>query len=190
MPITYDDKKEIIKSKHMKIELHLPQFTHEAALLVAAGEKSAKLYRASKGEIEELEEFALPREKFADRERIFSKGTKGKSYSLGAVYETPKKHLQHQFTQGLKQVIHRLNEESYFNSLYLFAPDYMAKTLKEAIGKEFENRIRAVIHGNFAKAHIFRLLELIKEEELNASARRNFYSGEVNRLLNSVEVDR
>lgn len=172
----------------MKIESHLPQFTYERALLVVAAEKCSKLYLAEAGQLEEIEQLAQPKEKYSDREGFFTKGSKTMSYGTGAVYEIPKQYLQSRFLHSLKTEVHRINEELYFNALYLFAPSYMAKLFREAIGKEFENRIRMVIHGNLIKAHPFRLLELIRDEEAAMNARRNFYSSEVRRLLNSVEA--
>jgi hypothetical protein len=171
----------------MLIEEKLSQFVEDASLLIVAGESSAKFYLAGNGVIEELDPFHLPKLHYSDREGFFARRG-GQSNNSGSVYENPKEYLHKQFLHGLTDEVKHAQERHGFQSIYLFAPDYMMKGVKECLPKEFRDMLRLEFIGNLAAKHPLELLRLIKAEREQIARRQKIVRLEARKLLDTANV--
>ncbi|KKR21325.1 MAG: hypothetical protein UT48_C0010G0073 [Parcubacteria group bacterium GW2011_GWE2_39_37] len=151
----------------MQIEKNLPQFNEEKALLIVTGERSAKLYSANQGFIEELALFHIVNPVYSDREGSFGKSMGQTRIVSGAAYEMKqnlKLDLHTKFLHKLKQDIDDVQKKNKFNVIFLFSPDFIAKDIYKNMTREVSDLIRLKVKGNFVEEHPFKLLQRIKKE--------------------------
>jgi hypothetical protein len=148
----------------MKIDNRLPQFDKEAALIAVTSEHAAKFYLAHEGEMKELDIFHVLQPKYTDREGFFRKTTGKKELGSGSIYEPRKDYLMVRFLHKLKKEVKNIRETHPFDSIYLFAPAYMAKEIFAVLPADICDTVKLKITGNFVDASPYELLRKIKEE--------------------------
>jgi len=148
----------------MIIEKNLPQFNQEKAILIVAGDQTAKIFFAYKSELKELEQIVIPTQSYSDREGSFGRKIKGDAIGPGAVYEKSKNEVQNKFTKQLAGLIDELYKKIKFDSVYLFSPDYMNKEIYSVFSKKISSLVKIKLKGNFVDRHPFILLRMLKKE--------------------------
>lgn len=147
----------------MQIENRLPQFKNEKGLIIVAGEKAAKFYYASNGNIDELDLVKTPFVRYTDREGLQKKGS-GANQITGSMYEQHSFYEHKNFLHALRNEVIFVHERNKFNSIYLFSPIQILEDVLRSVPKEFSSMVQLKIAGNFVDEHPFDLLLQIKKE--------------------------
>lgn|GEM_PF-1191495 len=110
----------------------MPQFSDSPALFLSAGAFSANFYLAHQGNIEELESFEMPRD-MRDKKK---------------------------FQARVEYTIHSLLDEYQFRSIYLFAPEHVAKRIVKGLEPSEEEKIKIKFFGEYVNLHPLELLKM------------------------------
>lgn len=148
----------------MQIPKNLPQFSDSPSLFISSGEYEAHFYLAHKGILEELESFKMaPREEAREKQGFI---TESKGKSLGAVSHRGAyvEDLKRKFKARVDYTIHNLMDEYQFRSIYLFAPEYVAKRIVKGLEPSEEEKIKIKFFGEYTKLHPLKLLKMFWEQ--------------------------
>ncbi len=165
----------------MQISKELPQFS-KRSIIVAAGSRSAEIFRAHSGEIELVDglKMEIPTS-YSNKDGFFVRSGRGMTYGFGSVLEDKKKELLVKFTRDLGDKVEGAFQEWSAESLYLFVPGHMKEIIRERLSSEAKNSIALVIEGNFIGRHPFDLLKIIMTKV--EGKKPVTVSGEVKKLL-------
>jgi len=145
----------------MKIQMQLPQFNHEPALLIVTAKQHGVFYVAHEGVLDKAGVLEDPKEKYSDHEGFFSSFGTGHTAS-GSVYEENKQEIIRKFSKKMSAEAGRLVRERNVGAIYLFVPDYVANEFKRDMPPALREMIRATFTGNYVEEHPFKLLEKIQ----------------------------
>lgn len=129
--------------KTEKISEKLHQFKDETALILVAAKQEGRIYRASNGEIELLENFHIPTPHFSDNE--------GLSVQSGHRENAVEEIIRHDYLKHFEDFLHSLVPGFKPNHVYLFAPAHMAGELEKITDKIFGDLPTKPILGIFTK---------------------------------------
>lgn len=147
----------------MQISKELPQFS-KRSIIVAAGSRSAKVFRAHSGEIELVDQLKIETlASYSDKEALVRSG-KGRTYGFGAVLEEKKKEFLAKFARELGDRIEKAFQEWSAESIYLFVPKHMKDLVPKRFSSEVKKSVVLLIEGNFVDKHPFDLLKIIMEK--------------------------
>ncbi|MGB3988546.1 MAG: host attachment protein [Minisyncoccales bacterium] len=148
----------------MQISKELPQFS-KRSIIVAAGSRSAKVFRAHSGEIELVDQLKIETlASYSDKESFFVRSGKGRTYGFGAVLEEKKKEFLAKFARELGDRIEKAFQEWSAESIYLFVPKHMKDLVPKRFSSEVKKSVVLLIEGNFVDKHPFDLLKIIMEK--------------------------
>jgi len=114
----------------------MPQFSDSPSLFISANAYEALFYLAHQGIMEELESFKM------------SQDTKDKK----------------QFQARVNYTIHSLLDEYQFRSIYLFAPEHVAKRIVKRLEPSEEERIKIKFFGEYTQLNPLKLLKMFWEQ--------------------------
>lgn len=137
--------------KTQKISGKLYQFKDETALVIVAAKQEGRIYRASNGEIELLEEFRISTPKFSDNE--------GMPEEAGHMENATEDIIRREYLEHFKTFLHSLASSFKPNHVYLFAPTHTAGELEKIIDKIFGDLPTKPIIGIFTKEPPSRFLD-------------------------------
>jgi len=120
----------------LPIPKNLPQFSDSPSLFISANAYEALFYLAHQGIMEELESFKMSRD------------TKDKK----------------QFQARVNYTIHSLLDEYQFGSIYLFAPEPVAKRIVKGLEPSEEERIKIKFFGQYSRLHPLELIRMFWEK--------------------------
>lgn len=126
------------------IPKNLPQFSSSPTLFLSANAYEARFYLAHQGALEGLESFKMP----------------------------PRaEDLKKKFQARVHYTVHCLMDEYQFGSIYLFAPEPVAKGIVKGMEPSEEERIKIKFFGEYTQLHPIELLKMFwKQVELLISA--------------------
>lgn len=134
--------------KTIQISENLYQFTNEVALLVVAAKQEGRVYRASNGELELVEQFRIPTPNFSDNESLTSARGKQENITENLIHT---EYLDH-----FKKLLTSLNFKP--TNIYVFAPTHTAKELEELTQPIFGDLPTKTVTGIFTDESPFDLL--------------------------------
>lgn len=144
----------------MKIKRQLPQFKDSKTLIIVAGQQSAVLYCAYKGEIKEIDRIHIETPVYSDREGFFATRTKRQGVARsGAVYENKKDELNNRFAKELSNRILKLDKFEKFSQFYLCASRPTVNLILDKMSNPQKNKIAKKTFGNLIELHPFNILE-------------------------------
>jgi len=150
----------------MKIPQNLPQFENEKALFIVSGIKEALFLLVHKGEIISQDNFRIVKETVAEeKEGFFIRGGRGKIFEMGAVFEPKKKKIRKEFLEKLKKHFKEIFDKEKIDSVYIFAPGHVLKSIKAQIPTSVQNKIKMAKKGNYTEYHPLKLIEMIVKEK-------------------------
>lgn len=170
--------------------MHIPapydQYTNEKALFIISGSRSARLFAAHDGEINEIAHLDTPHPTYSDREGFFEHGGSGAS---GAVREENKQEMTAQFLKLLSQHLSAASQESY-QTVIVCAPSYILPDVITAIPAPLANRIRTTIEGNFTSSAPLDLIKSLHDtlEKSRTSLNESIASPEAQKLLHKTDM--
>ena len=148
----------------MKIPQKLEQFNEEKALLVVCGAKEASFLLLHKGEIIVQDNFRIVKEEFRkEKEGLFRKGGRGRIFEIGAIFEPKKRKIEQEFFEKLKTYSEKIINREKIDSIYIFAPGYILKSLRLKIPSLVKEKVKMFKRGNFTGYHPIKLVEIITE---------------------------
>ncbi|MCR4279919.1 MAG: host attachment protein [Candidatus Komeilibacteria bacterium] len=147
----------------MQISNKYPQFDKSSALLIVTGRQEAKIYLATKGTIEEIDNLKVSNPRYSDREGFFMNSGGGKTLGSGSVYEDHHEDVIKEFLKDLENDLVEMDNKHQPEQYYLFTPDYMAKQVRDSLPNGAENKVKLVVQGNYVKEHPFTLLDKINQ---------------------------
>jgi len=155
----------------MKISKNLPQFNNAVALLVIVSKRKAQCYVVTDGYVTSVRTISVRPPQYTDREGFFETRGKGEVFSSGAVYEKKKQKMEHEMLPELTKTIESVFNEYRVTDMYLFAPAYLIRDIRNALPGTLSRTLRLEIEGNYYSHHPFQLLRKIKEETEKMRAR-------------------
>jgi len=149
----------------MKIKKGLNQFENMTTLFAVAGDRSAKFFVASSGEINQVAKVDEIVPKYDDNEGFFGGKKGGKNGRMGSPnHEVPKEYLLKKFAGMFEEKVEEVWAEDGALPIYLFAPAFIHSLLIKALPKAMSKQIKMVINGNHLHAKPFDLLEMIDKK--------------------------
>jgi len=148
----------------MKISKNLPQFNHAVALLAVVSKRKAQCYIATEGYVTSVRTVNVRPPQYTDREGFFETRGKGEVYSSRAVYEKKKQKMEHELLPKLTKAIESAFDEYRVTDMYLFAPAYLIRDIRNTLSGTLTGTLRLEIEGNYYSHHPFQILRKIKEE--------------------------
>jgi hypothetical protein len=139
--------------KTQKISEKLYQFKDEIAMVIVAAKQEGRIYRASNGEIELLEEFRIPKPVFSDDEGLPEEG--------GHKENDAELQLHHEYLEHFEKLFRSFAPDFKPNHIYLFAPIHMTRELEGIIKPVFGPLPIKTINGIFTKEFPHEFLERI-----------------------------
>ncbi len=149
----------------MKIQMQLPQFNHEPALLIVTAKQHGVFYIAHEGVLDKASVLEEPTKKYSDREGFFSSFGTGYTAS-GSVYEENKQEVIRKFSKMAAAEAERLVRERGVGAIYLFVPDYVSGEFNRDLPGSLKGLIRETFTGNYVDEHPFKLLEKIQAKKI------------------------
>lgn len=170
----------------MKISNQFPALQRVNALFLVAGSQSAVIYRLREGELHDKETVQIEKPEYTDREGHFeSVGPHGKLHGSGSVYEPKNEYMLKKFLSAVVDEIKKIR--SPFDSIYLFAPMHMQKSIESALPNSISKKIKRTFSGNFIKEHptaLLRKVRSLREFKAKTAARKRVF-GEAAKILAS-----
>ncbi len=144
----------------MKIPKNVEQFEDRTALIIVAGRQDAIFYHASKGTLNRLDAFKIPRPHYSDNESKFSMGGRGAVISSGGVREPKDEKVMKDFLRELKQRTKKIAEPE---SIYLFAPSKIKNRITPVLPATWRKKVVLVCEGNYYYFHPLYVLKKISQ---------------------------
>lgn len=134
----------------MKISYSLPQFLRRRALLVVTGKQTAKIFVAAQHEINELDEFKIPKPHYSDLEGFSTHGPRWDQASVsGSEHEIKRQEITNPFLRELRKHVKSALKKTKVTDIYLFVPQYLSRALPKKLTPEARKLLRLEILGNF-----------------------------------------
>jgi hypothetical protein len=141
----------------VKIPQDLPQFSRQAALILALGWQEAVLYHAVNGRIELVEKLKEARPAYSDKEGHFKTRSHGKVIRSGAPRELPKEIAARDLWHRLVAVLKKQRGDGA--SLLVSCPPQHKNYILAKLPSRWRGRLAALVPGNITHWHP---LEIIK----------------------------
>jgi hypothetical protein len=119
----------------MKIPRELPQFKDESALIVVTGKQEALFYKASRGEIKEIDTVKVPTPHFSDHE------------GSGHLKELMDRDIVLDLFREIKKRVKEMPLN--FSRIYILAPTQIKRRIAAILPDSWRKKVRRVIPGNF-----------------------------------------
>jgi hypothetical protein len=146
----------------MQIKSGLNQFINGTTILAVAGDRRAKFYIASNGEVDLAADIEELVPQYEDNEGFFGGKKGGKLSRMGSPSaEVKKEYLLNKFAKKFEEEIKNLEGIKNSAPIYLFAPTFIHSVLTNSLPKAIAKRIVMNIPGNQLKAKPFELIEMI-----------------------------
>ena len=167
----------------MKISQELPNFDDEKALLVVTSKRVADFFVASKGVIKKLKSFEIPDTWVSGKEDFSERSGSGMVYGSGGLNESQKEKIRQKFLIELKKEIKQMIPKYKIESIYLFSPNYLINSIREALPNSAVKKIKGFLKGNYCSHHPFELLEKIKDKLIKEEKKAVFISPDAAKIL-------
>jgi hypothetical protein len=148
----------------MKISEKYPQFNDAPVLVLVTSKQEAALYKAEKGEFDELERFVIERPENTDKEGEFKTRGEGLTVRSGTVYERNDTALIRDFMSEMEKLVTKHLRDTE-GTLYFFAPAAVKGHIEKLLRKGPTSKLD--IHsyeGNYMHNHTSDLLQMIADD--------------------------
>lgn len=142
------------------------QFTDQRALFVVCGKSTADFLYANNGKIKKVDGFKVDLGDYDDNEGFSMRHTKnGKLYKSGRLRkDTRDIREEREFLNDLESKMQSLLKEKNIDRIYLFAPGYLTKTIRESWPQDVQKMVQRSIRGNYTQHHPMDLIEKIEKK--------------------------
>lgn len=162
----------------MEITHKTLQFTNQHALFVVCGKSTADFLYANNGKIKKVDGFKVELGDYDDNEGFSMRHTKtGKLYKAGRLRkDTRDIREEREFLNDLESKLQALLQKKTIDRIYLFAPGYLTKTIRESWPHDVQKMVQRSIRGNYTHHHPIDLIEKIEKKRAqgNDSASNKF----------------
>lgn len=146
----------------MKISKQLPSLVKESALLIVTGKQGAEFYITEKGQINLQNKFEVKPPRYSDKEGFFGgRGSGSKGGASGSVKEINKIENIKDFLRQLKIELQKNFAKKKTFNVYLYAPQYLMRQVKEVVRSVVGESYMMSFTGNYLKQHPTELLKMI-----------------------------
>ncbi len=136
---------------------------------MVSGAQDAVFYTARNGVLAKRRRIAVKTPKYSDNEGFFAARTSsmrgGGAARSGAVREEDKWGVRNVFMKEAVEYLMELQRTYGMEQLFIFAPAYITKGLKNHLPKNMQEIIAKTFQGEYAHHHPFVLLEKIAEKK-------------------------
>ncbi|MEK7598758.1 MAG: hypothetical protein AAB487_03405 [Patescibacteria group bacterium] len=148
----------------LQIPKNLPQFSDSASLFISSGEYESHFYLAHQGILEELESFKMPPREEARKKQRSIAASRGKDPGVVSRRKAYIEDLKKKFQARVGYTIHGLMDEYQFRSIYLFAPEPVAKRIVNGLEPSEEEKIKIKFFGEYTKLHPLKMIRMFWEK--------------------------
>jgi hypothetical protein len=148
----------------MKIPEKFYQFKGEKALIVISGTEEAKIFKASNGDIEFLQNIKAREVSYSDREGFFESRRQGMTFRSGSTMKDVDQKEKKDFLETLAEEFRKLNGE--YDYIVLTAPEHALPEIIDSLGipsDKVQDVVRIAKKGTYLKYSAEELLELLTD---------------------------
>lgn len=148
----------------MDISIKLPRFENEKALILLAGEQTAKFYLANNSRVKELAFFRVHPADYPDREGYRQQRGGLPSFGASSMDDRKDTWREQEFLTHLRDTVKVILDHEKPDTIYIFAPGNIIPKIRGFIPFLQRRKIRMMIPQNLVNTHPFRILEKITQE--------------------------
>lgn len=148
----------------MKIPSKYKDVFESPALLIVSGALKGSVYLVKNGSLKKVFEPEELVPSYSDKEGAFMVSGRGKTYTRGSVKEENKQEHRDRYVSKLVEGIKNIVKEVEVERLYLVAPIYVVKNMKDSVPENLKNILKGTIRANLVEHHLTEVLERFKKK--------------------------